>query len=336
MNPRLINIIKYALSLSLLAWLIIRTDLQGVFDLWPDADLQDIAVALTMYLISVVIIAYRWQILLVAKQVPMAIRRAISLYFIGNFFTNFLPTSIGGDAVRAYSAGTDMDDRMDAFASVFIERFIGLFAIVFLALLGLLLIALKFEQTYIVPLTIALFIIMAAVFPILFSRWCLDWFQPALLRITMFDIGRRATRLHEVLYKYGEHRQALIANFLLSILYQGLIVVMNIFAARALHIDVPAVYFIVFVPIIGIVSMFPFSVNAIGFREGGYIFLFDRIGFPSTEALALSLTLYAITVVSSLPGGLLFAFQRNRNKSAGQTTPPKAAMEDSSREHAGS
>ena len=86
MNPRLINIIKYALSLSLLTWLIIRTDLQGVFDLWSDADLQDITVALTMYLISVVIIAYRWQILLVAKQVPMAIRRAISLYFIGNFF----------------------------------------------------------------------------------------------------------------------------------------------------------------------------------------------------------------------------------------------------------
>jgi len=84
LNPRLINIIKYALSLSLLTWLIIRTDLQGVFDLWPDADLQDIAVALAMYLISVVIIAYRWQILLVAKQVPMAIRRAISLYFIGN------------------------------------------------------------------------------------------------------------------------------------------------------------------------------------------------------------------------------------------------------------
>ena len=147
MNPRLINIIKYALSLSLLTWLIIRTDLQGVFDLWSDADLQDITVALTMYLISVVIIAYRWQILLVAKQVPMAIRRAISLYFIGNFFNNFLPTSIGGDAVRAYSAGADMDNRMDAFASVFIERFIGLFAIVFLALLGLLLIALQLEHT---------------------------------------------------------------------------------------------------------------------------------------------------------------------------------------------
>ncbi len=188
-----------------------RTDLQEVFDLWSDANLQDITVAMTMYLISVVIAAYRWQILLVAKQVPMAIRRAISLYFIGNFFTNFLPTSIGGDAVRAYSAGADMDNRMDALASVFIERFIGLFSIVFLALLGLLLVALQLEQTYIVPLTIVLFITNAAVFPILFSRWCVDWFQPVLLRITMFDIGCRATRLHEVLYKYGEHPQEYVS-----------------------------------------------------------------------------------------------------------------------------
>ena len=318
MSPRLLNIIKYALSLGLLTWLIMRTDLEGVFDLWSGADLQNMTGALIMYLISVPVIAYRWQILLVAKQVSMAIGRAITLYFIGNFFTNFLPTSIGGDAVRAYSAGADMGNRLDAFASVIIERFVGLFAIVFLALIGLLLIALRLEQTYIVPLTIGLFFMMAAVFPILFSRWCVDRFQLVFQRITLFDIGCRATRLHEVLYKYGAHPQALIANFLLSIVYQGLIVGMNIFAARALHVDVPAIYFFVFVPIIGIVSMFPFSVNAIGFREGGYIFLFDQIGYPSTEALALSFTLYAITVVSSLPGGLLFAFQRSRNGAVGQ------------------
>ena len=147
MNARILKILKYGLSIGLLAWLIFQTDLSNVMGLITKADHQFILLAFVVYLFSIVVIAYRWQVLLRAHQIPLSLGRTTTLYFIGHFFNNFLPTSIGGDAIRAYSAGVDIGKQANAFASVFIERFVGLFAIVTLALTGFLVIALQLEQT---------------------------------------------------------------------------------------------------------------------------------------------------------------------------------------------
>lgn len=316
MTSRFMKGMKVAVSLGLLAWLIRRTDWSSVTGLIVASDRAALAVALGAYLASVVVAAYRWRVLLVARQVPLPLFRALSLYFIGNFFGNFLPTSIGGDAVRAYGAAVALGQRADAFASVFLERFVGLFAVVTLALIGLLALALRLEHTYILSVTVVLFLLLLATFPVLFSRWWVLRLKGLFQRVTAFGIGHKAARLHEVLYEYGEHRGALLANFFLSILYQGLIVVMNVFVARGLALPVHAIYFIAFVPIIAVVSMFPLSINALGVREGGYVVLFAQIGRPAAEGLALSLTLYGIALLSSLPGGLLFAVQGDRRPAA--------------------
>lgn len=312
MDSRLVKILKYGLSIGLMSWLITQTDLSQVLSLIAEADGGNVALAIIAYLASVVVVAYRWEVLLKSRGVPLTLYRTTGLYFIGNFFSNFLPTSIGGDAVRAFSAGADLGKRADAFASVFIERFMGLFAIVSMALLGFLLIALELEHTYIVPATVVLYLMMLAAFPVLFGRWGVQWLRPTYSLVSVFDLGRKVARLHDVLFQYGSHRGALAANFALSVLYQGVIVVMNILVARALALPIHPMYFLVFVPIIGTISMFPFSINALGIREGGYVLLFAQIGRPDSEALALSLIIYGITVLSSLPGGLLFALQTER------------------------
>lgn len=312
MTPRVLKMAKYGISLGLLAWLIGRTEVTNVAGLIATSDRGALVIALGAYLASVVVAAYRWRLLLIARQVPLPLFRALSLYFIGNFFGNFLPTSIGGDAVRAYGASVDLGQRADAFASVFIERFVGLFAVVTLALVGLLAMALHLEQTYMLPVTVVLFLLLLATFPVLFSRWWVVRMKRLFERITVFNVGGRAARLHEVLYQYGGHRGALVGNFFLSILYQGLIIVMNVYVAKGLRLPIHALYFVAFVPIIAVISMFPFSINALGVREGGYVVLFAQVGHPAEAALALSLTLYGLAVLSSLPGGLLFAVQGGR------------------------
>lgn len=321
MKARVLKIAKFAMSFGLLAWLIGRTDRTNVATLIATSDRGALAVALGAYLASVVVVAYRWRLLLLARHVPLPLSRTLSLYFIGNFFGNFLPTSIGGDAVRALRTAADIGQRADAFASVFIERFVGLFAVVTMALVGLLALALHLEQTYILPVTVVLFILLLATFPVLFSRWWVIRLRGLFQRVTILNLGSRVARLHEVLYRYGQHRGALLANFVLSILYQGLIVVMNVFVSKGLDLPIHAIYFIAFVPIIATISMFPLSINALGIREGGYVVLFAHIGRPATEALALSLTLYGIALLSSLPGGLLFAIQSARRPAAADQEP---------------
>ena len=75
--------------------------------------------------------------------------------------------------------------------------------------------------------------------------------------------------------------------------------------ARALALDVPVAAVAVFVPLISLAGMLPVSVNGLGVREALYILLFGRIGVPAESAVSLALLYLAVTLLASLPGGLV-------------------------------
>jgi len=56
--------------------------------------------------------------------------------------------------------------------------------------------------------------------------------------------------------------------------------------------------------------MVPVSVNGLGVREALYILLFGQIGVTAEVAVSLALLYLAVTVVASLPGGVVYALQR--------------------------
>ena len=60
----------------------------------------------------------------------------LNLYFAGLFINNFLPSTIGGDIFRGYQVGRDVDDGALAMASVFMERFTGMTALMAIALVA--------------------------------------------------------------------------------------------------------------------------------------------------------------------------------------------------------
>src|SRR5947199_10804077 len=61
------------------------------------------------------------------------------IFFVSTFVGTFLPASIGGDAVRAYSVAKLNVPGGDAVASVFMDRMLGVASILVMAVGGLLL-----------------------------------------------------------------------------------------------------------------------------------------------------------------------------------------------------
>jgi uncharacterized membrane protein YbhN (UPF0104 family) len=51
----------------------------------------------------------------------------------------------------------------------------------------------------------------------------------------------------------------------------------------------------------------PVSIGGFGVREGGYLYFLTRIDVDDSIAVAMSLSWWAVTVVSALLGGLVFA-----------------------------
>jgi uncharacterized protein (TIRG00374 family) len=115
------------------AWLATRADWAAIGHALAGARLGPCLLALAIYAASQVVSSYRWQLLARPLGFTEPLGRFVTLYFVGMFFNLFLPTSVGGDVVRAWLLAGRSGRRWTAAVSVFSERFTGLLTLLLIA-----------------------------------------------------------------------------------------------------------------------------------------------------------------------------------------------------------
>ncbi len=88
--------------------------------------LSDLLLVAGFFAISRLATAARWHVLLRSGGVDIHFRDTLSLSFTGLFASNFLPTTIGGDAVRLAGVMQMGFDRAVCLASLAADRLIGM------------------------------------------------------------------------------------------------------------------------------------------------------------------------------------------------------------------
>jgi uncharacterized protein (TIRG00374 family) len=240
----------------------------------------------------------------------------VSLYFIGFFFNNFLPTSVGGDLYRAYGTAKQSGKGAVSLASVFTERLVGFSAITFMVLFSLIFIAPGMDGHYVLMLSFLALLVLLFLLLIFFNQRFFLYLIKTLEKIKTMGIGKRLVRFSKSVNLYRHYPKTLAEVFVISICSQLFFVVFSYSVSQALGLGLSLLDFVLFVPVIGLISMFPLSINGIGIREAGYWFLLSRIGRGSCEALSLSLMIYAVGIAVSLIGGVLFAAQTVEDRKA--------------------
>ena len=91
---------------------------------------------------------------------------------------------------------------------------------------------------------------------------------------------------------------------------------LHVYLGRALGIEVPFSYCVIVYPLVGTFSALPVSLNGIGLREGGYLFMLQLIGVSSETAIAFGLLLFLTIAVDSLIGGVIFLLQKSPRPAA--------------------
>ncbi|MDA7994317.1 MAG: flippase-like domain-containing protein, partial [Pirellulales bacterium] len=69
------------------------------------------------------------------------------------------------------------------------------------------------------------------------------------------------------------------------------------------------------VPLIALAIVLPISINGVGIREGGMVFLLGQWGVAEEKAVAVGLLWFFATIVTGLFGGVLFLIDRQSTKS---------------------
>lgn len=259
------------------------------------------------------ICVWRWQLLLAGRGVSVGYLRLLRYFLNGLFFGNFLPTTVGGDLLRAYLVSDDCGTRSEALASVLVDRFIGLFGVIITGVIGLFLVARTGQETSLLKymLTgVGLTLLLLAVF---LNKGIMRRFR-VLLRLPLINrLERSAVDFYHSLYVYRSHRRQVALALGISLLVQ-LAVVLTVFAiSRALGSGISIVPFFLYMPVIAAVSMLPVSINGWGLMEGSFIVFFGRAGMSGPEALTLGFLYHVLGVVVSLSGGVLWLlFGRGR------------------------
>jgi uncharacterized membrane protein YbhN (UPF0104 family) len=290
---RWFSLLRIAVSVSLLAVLAFRTDWQQLGQAFRHLRLQSWLAALAIYLGAQMISAFRWQALAGPLGFAGAVWRYSAFYFIGMFFNMMLPTSVGGDVVRAWYLDHRPGRRLHALVSVLVDRASGL-----LVLLGVACIA-------------------TALCPILLPRWIslAVWttaaaslggilLLPFLHRWTSrFD---RPHRLLRAVAVYKRYPKLLLGTTVLSVFVQGANVVIVLVIGEAMGLGIERSYYWIFVPMVTLLTMLPLSLNGMGIREWSTVLFLAPRGIESHDAFCLSILWFTVFTAASVLGGLVY------------------------------
>lgn len=316
--------LKILISAGLIAWLLSRADLSQIWHTINQAESGLLLIAFLQFFAGYFITAKRWQILLAALNIPAKILTLVRSFSISMFFNNFLPSTIGGDAYRMYDSYRLGAEKSRAIAVIFIDRIIGLSALLMLALVASLLagdIAAK------IPL-LRLFL-AAAMACILILGWIVfGRGGGVLLKLTegRHALLKIANRIMQKLYsgfKLFQGRSDIMAKAIgLSLLLQINVVINALIITKALHIELPTIALFIIIPLAYLIMVLPISINGIGLRESVFVFFFGLYGVAQEQALAFAFISFGMIIAQGVIGGVLFMLRRREETERGQLKPP--------------
>jgi uncharacterized protein (TIRG00374 family) len=314
LKDKVLNLLKIGVSVGLLLLLVWKIGWRETWETLKQADVRFLLAAWGIYLFSMVLRAYRWQVLLRIQKLEASLSQLTWLYFVGTFFNTVLPTGFGGDVVRMYELTKRSHQGTEAVGTVLADRLSGFVVLFVMACL-----ALPFSYNLIPP-AVSAFIVGVTLLTLLglaivLSDRVWEWLSRLPVLKWVLDKPRvQHFRTSIAAYRTRDVGGALVA----SLVFNLSLVVLNYLVALGLGINVSPWYFFIFVPIIAFLLTLPVSLSGLGVREGGYILLFGQAGVPSSLAFALSLCVYATAVATGLVGGLLYALQGYRGLERGE------------------
>lgn len=297
---------KLALSLGLVAMVFRQVDFAQVVASLAAANPAYAVVCLITALPTLLISAWRWQML---GQGALSFHSALKYILIGMFYGSVLPSAVSGDIARGVAlAAKEKSMRIAVLpASILVDRFVGLTALCFLSMVGFVLV-----QSSAIPglaeyrsvalsgavLSAGLVFFLAFPFTLWFDRvirCVLPWVPFATMRAVI-------RRVADAVAPYAGMPAVLGRAFGLSLLGHLFTVVGYVFAFRAFDIAVDLLTATIFFSCLSILLLLPVSISGIGVREVFSIFFFSVLDASPEQAVAFSWLLLSLSLVVALIG----------------------------------
>jgi uncharacterized membrane protein YbhN (UPF0104 family) len=261
------------------------------------------AAAFALLVAQFLVLGYRWHRILRASAVRLRLGWAVKVVFIGLFFNQCLPTSLGGDGVRVLRLRSAKVPLETAINLVLVDRLSGLACLAPFLVCGVPFLFEWADEPILGILDLALSIILFAVLALYFFADQLAALAGPLanLRPIAAIAGASSYARAVVLHSPGAAGTAglAVATHLLTIL-------VVIVLAGGLGATLSFATALVLVPPVIAAAMLPISFGGWGTREVAMMASLGVAGVPPATGLAISIVLGFGLFLATLPGGLFW------------------------------
>tara|TARA_Y200000002_G_scaffold358227_2_gene341407 strand:- start:2571 stop:3611 length:1041 start_codon:yes stop_codon:yes gene_type:complete len=301
----LVTAFKVIVSLGLLTLLLQQVDIERMIGVLTPQLVPALIAASLVLVIQSLAIGYRWHALLEALGHEASRKWAMRQAFIGTFFNQCLPSSIGGDGYRILMAKRLGLAWQDAVSTVLVERYSGIVCLLIIASLGMIPLALALTETTVIWLFIIVIgggiagaLLIAALaelasfrrLPGIIGRLLNAWIVGSVLAVM-----RRVIRSRRLLVILGTSGIASNSANAVAVWFLG----------KAIGVDVGIGPYLAIMSLAVLITVIPISLAGWGLRDGVIVLLLGAVGVAETEALIISIAFGLALLLSSLPGGIM-------------------------------
>lgn len=340
MKKRWVPYAKLMCGIALLAFLISRVSWGSLLSAMREVRPWFVVLSFGLSFIMVSMSCLKWMVIIRYEGYQVSFRELLKYYYVGYFFSNILPSNVGGDVARSCMLGKRIGSQSRAAVSVFLERVSGVVILLLLVVLAPLLrrdlywsLLMQFAVMGAIFLLVC---IAASVFLKVFRSVVLSpdeavcdgreegdddtvvtrgahklvSFVVRLQRIVFAKMRIFHERL--LVSMSGLSTKAVLLIVFLSCVFYflTLINVLVAFAAFGIQIDVASCFAVL--PAAMFVGMIPLLPGGFGFAEGVYVCYFSLVGVSAPAALLMGLLLRVKILVLGFIGCGCFILNREK------------------------
>jgi uncharacterized protein (TIRG00374 family) len=198
---------------------------------------------------------FRWRMLMRPLMPALSLAHLFGIYCIGLFFNLTFPTVVGGDVVKMYYAGKPSRRFAQSFAATFLDRDAEMLAMMIIACSTTLFFTVEVPGVpveLIIWSAFATFIFMNL---IIFMPSMHRRFTALLQRLRIQRLARKIDTLSAVFQVMGKQPNVLLYSLAISLINQMLVISVTWIMADGLRLKADPLYFLIFVPVITLISM---------------------------------------------------------------------------------
>ena len=296
-------ILRIGISVALLWWLFTKIDVDETVTVIKSADVGYLTIAFILFVSTYFITFIRWFLFIKALELAAPLSDIFRYFCIGLFGNLFLPSAIGGDAIKIYGLCKITSHKAKVVASILLDRLSGYAGLVILVIIAC---CLGFKHIQDPGIAIPIMLIIpgtVVIAAVLFNEKIYEFCCRLFNRIP--KVKNALMQLHYDIALLKGKKEYGYKAIGLSLLSHIVLATLSFYIAKGLHQDVHIIYFLLFFPLISVASALP-SLGGLGVREAAAVYLFGKIGLSSGIAASITLMTYIFMVIVGLVGGAIY------------------------------